>query len=213
MRLVKKHPTRGIPGRCLRNEEHGMKRAISFLLAFVLVLSMVPAVSFAAEPFDTENFKGLVLTTDVSGLSVSLYEGVTESATKLTPVYTEGTTYYYEVEAGGSYYYVARPASGNARYNIRKNIYITPEEANTKQVLDVTPHIRSTAGWDTYEPVKGYSDEAMAAAFPSSAELWPEYAHLFSTPVFTNPRNPHQQTTQTEMMDYIGGRNSAEDDM
>ena len=194
-----------------------MKRLISFLIAFVLVFLMIPANGFvslaAEEAFNTENFKGLVLTTDVSGLSVSLYEGVTESATKMTPVYTEGTTYYYEVEAGGRYYYVARPASGNARYNIRKNIYITPEEANTKQVLDVTPHVRSTAGWDTYESVKGYSDEAMAAAFPSSVELWPEYAHLLTTPVLTNPRNPHQQTTQTEMMDYIGGLNSADDDM
>ena len=175
-----------------------MKRLISFLIAFVLVLSMVPASGFvslaAEEAFDTENFKGLVLTTTVSGLSVKLYRGVTEDATQMTPVYTEGNDQYFEVEAGGKYYYIARPASGNARYNIRKNIYITPEEANTKQVLDVTPHIRSTAGWDTYEPVKGYSDEAMAAAFPSSAELWPEYAHLFTTPVFTNPRNPHQSS-------------------
>ena len=49
-----------------------MKRIISLLMAMLLVLSMVPASAmsvFATETFDTENFKGLVLTTTVSGLS------------------------------------------------------------------------------------------------------------------------------------------------
>ena len=194
-----------------------MKRLISFLTAFVLVLSMVPAGSVAVlateETFDTENFKGLVLTTSVTGISVKLYKGYADDAPLMTPVYTEGTTYYYEVEAGGKYYYTARPSSGYSRYHIRENIYVTAEEANTKMVMDVTPAKRSTAGWDTYEPVKQFSAETLAAAFPSSPELWPEYAHLFTTPVFTIERNPHRQTTQTEMMNYINGLNGTDDDM
>ena len=193
-----------------------MKRFLSLLLVAVLVLSMVPASAmsvFAAETFDTENFKGLVLTTTVSGLSVKLFQGNTDDATQMTPVYTEGNDQYFEVEAGGKYYYTAKPASGNSRYNIRKNIYITPEEANTKQVLDVTPHTRTTSGWDTWAQIIGYSDETMAAAYPSAPELWPEYSWAFETPVFTNPRNPNRQTTQTEMMDYINGLDTADDNM
>jgi len=194
-----------------------MKRLFSMFLAVLMVLSMVPASSLSAwaveEPFDTENFKGLVLTTTVSGLSVKLFDGNTDDAPEMTPVYTEGNDLYFEVEAGGKYYYIAKPASGNSRYNIRKNIYITAEEAATKTVLDVTPHTRSTAGWDTYKEIIGYSDETMAAAYPSSPELWPEYSWAFETPVFTNPRNPHQQTTQTEMMDYINALDTADDNM
>ena len=170
-------------------------------------------IDHAVKTFDTENFKGLVLTTTVDGISVKLYDGYADDAALMTPVYTEGRDNYYEVEAGGRYKYVARPASGYGRYHIRKNIYITAEEAATKQVIDVTPHVRTTAGWDTYEPVKYYSDEAMAAAFPSSPDLWPAYKDLFTTPVFTIARNPHKQTTQTEMMNYIDGLNDADDHM
>ena len=193
-----------------------MKRFLSMLVAMVMVLSMVPASAmsvFATEAFDTENFKGLVLTTTVSGLSVKLFKGNTDDAPQMTPVYTEGNDQYFEVEAGGKYYYIAKPASGSSRYNIRKNIYITAEEAATKTVLDVTPHTRTTAGWDTWAQIIGYSDETMAAAYPSDPALWPTYDWAFTTPVFTNPRNPHRQTTQTEMMDYIDGLDGTGDNM
>ena len=170
-------------------------------------------IAYSVNTFDTENFKGLVLFTTVDGISVKLYKGYTEDATLMTPVHTEGNTYYYEVEAGGKYYYNARPSSGYSRYNIRKNIYITAEEATQKIVLDVTPQIRSTAGWDPYETVKYYSDETMAAAFPSSPDLWPAYKDLLATPILTIERNPHKHTTQTEMMNYINGLDDADDNM
>ena len=191
-----------------------MKRRLCILLAFCMLLSLLPGVGMAAaETFDTENFKGLVLTTSVTGIAVKLYDGYADDAPLMTPVYTETNAWYYEVEAGGQYYYTARPSSGYGRYHIRQNIYVTEEEAGTKMVLDVTPAKRSTAGWDTFEPVKSFSDETMAAAFPSEPSLWPEYSHLFTTPVFTIARNPHKQTTQTEMMNYINGLDTADDAM
>ena len=61
--------------------------------------------------------------------------------------------------------------------------------------------------------VKAYSDEAMAAAFPSDPDLWPEYAHLFTTPLFAEGRTPHRQTTQAEMMNYLSGLDGADDNM
>ena len=193
-----------------------MKRFFGMLLAVVMVLSLIPASVmsvYATDAFDTENFKGLVLTTTVSGLSVKLFKGNTDNAPQMTPVYTEGNDQYFEVEAGGKYYYIAKPASGSSRYNIRKNIYITEEEAATKTVLDVTPHTRTTAGWDTWAQIIAYSDETMAAAYPSDPALWPAYDWAFTTPVFTNPRNPNQQTSQTEMMDYINGLDGSDDNM
>ena len=191
-----------------------MKRRLCILLAFCMLLSLLPGVGMAAaETFDTENFKGLVLTTSVTGIAVKLYDGYADDAPLMTPVYTETNAWYYEVEAGGQYYYTARPSSGYGRYHIRRNIYVTEEEAGTKMVLDVTPAKRSTAGWDTFEPVKSFSDETMAAAFPSEPSLWPECSRLFTTPVFTIARNPHKQTTQTEMMNYINGLDTADDAM
>ena len=190
------------------------KRLTKLLPVLILVLALLaPAATATDETFDTENFKGLVLTTTASDVTVTLYNGRADDAAKMTPVYTEGTTYYYEVTAGNTYHYVAKPTSGSGRYNIRKNIYISAEEANTKIVLDVTPAKRSTSGWDTWAQILSYSDEAMAAAYPSSPDLWPDYDWAFTTPVFTNPRTPNKQTTQNEMMDYMGQLDGADDNM
>ena len=160
-----------------------------------------------------DDFKGLVLTTTADNISIKLYDGYADNAPEIAPVYTDGKDQYYNVEVGGKYKYVAKPVSGYSHYNIRKNLYITEEKANTKYVLDVTPPVRTTEGWDPYEQIKMYSDEAMAAAFPSSPELWPEYSHLFTTPLFDEGRTTHRQTTQTEMMNYIAGLDGADDDM
>ena len=160
-----------------------------------------------------EDFKGLVLTTTADNISVKLYNGYADNAPEILPVYTDGRDQYYSVEVGGKYKYVAKPASGYSHYNIQKNLYITEEKASTKYVLDVTPPVRTTEGWDPWEVIKCYSDEAMAAAFPSSPDLWPKYAHLFTTPLFNEGRTPHRQTTQTEMMNYIAGLDGADDNM
>ena len=75
-----------------------MKRFFSWLLILAMVLSMVPASSLSAwaveEPFDTENFKGLVLTTTASDVTVELYKYFSTKEEYLqTPVYVDGKTW------------------------------------------------------------------------------------------------------------------------
>ena len=200
-----------------------MRRKLWKLILAVLLLVAALAlgnVQAAEDSFDAENFKGLVLTTSVGSdqASVKLYSGYAQTSSKLmTPVYTEqtadgGMAYYYQVTSGGKYRYVSRHPSNYSRYIMSQCIYISSQEAGMKTVMDVTPAKRSTAGWDTSSTVYIYSDEVLARK-PSDASLWPEYADVFTTPAFTNPRNPHQQTTQTEMMDFINGMDTEEDDM
>ena len=59
-----------------------MKRFLSLLMAVVMVMTLLPVVSFATE-FDTENFKGLVLTTTADDVTVQLYNGYSTDSSKL----------------------------------------------------------------------------------------------------------------------------------
>ena len=169
--------------------------------------------------FDTENFKGLVLKTTVSGISVKLFQNYNTTDDKLlTPVYTEttedgGTTYYYEIKALNRYYMIAKPESGYARYNNHYNLYFTEEEAATKTVMDVTPSVRSTNGWDPSTEIRHRTSEVMDNVYPSDASLWPQYSEIFTTPAFQEGRNEHMQTTQTEMEDFIAGLDDDNDNM
>ena len=188
------------------------------VLVLVLILSAT-GVMATDTTFDTESFKGLVLTTTVGSdeVSVKLYNGYNnEAANLMTPVYTEetadgGMAYYYEVTAGGNYRCVSRSPSGNARYIIHRCIYMSAEEAATKTVTDVTPAKRSPNGWDP-PLVYAFSDETMATTV-SSKGLWPDYADVFTTPAFKEGRNPHMQTTQTELETFLAGLDGTDDDM
>jgi len=115
------------------------------------------------------------------------------------------------VTADTRYRCVAKPNSGYGRYAIHQDIYITEAEAAVKTVMDVTPPIRTANGWDPTIVWK-YSDEALAAK-PSDPSLWPEYADVFTTPSFQEGRNPHQQTTQTELENFIAGLDTDDDNM
>ena len=193
---------------------------IWILAAALVLLLAIPGVHGAEETFDPETFKGLVLTTSVGSdqVSVKLYSGYAQTSSKLmTPVYTEetaegGMAYYYNVTAGSKYRYVSRHPSNYSRYIMSQCIYMSAAECATKTVLDVTPAKRSTSGWDTSATVYVYSDEVLAQK-PSDKSLWPEYGDVFTTPAFTAKLNPHQQTTQTQMMDFINGKDTADDDM
>lgn len=187
-----------------------MKRFLCMLITVIMVLGMVPMMSFAEE-FDTENFVGMVLTVADSSLTVEMYKGITSQKTKMTPVHTEGNAYYFEV-ATGSYCYIAKPVSGNSHYSVRKNFYITAEDAKVKTVWDVTPPERTNEGWDPKE-IWCYADVVMEKAFPSTTDLWPDYKDLLTTPALTIPRTEHQMTTQEEMMAYINDLDDAQDDM
>ena len=183
------------------------------MMAVLMVMTLLPVASFATE-FDTENFKGLVLTTSVDGVTVKLYNGYsTDEANLMTPVYVDGRDQYYEVAAKGHYLCISKPASGKTRYELQCNIYISETEAAQKTVMDVTPGVRSTAGWEPSIEVRVFNEEVMSKNFPSKASMWPQYAEVFTTPAFTTARNDHQQTTQTEMENYIAGLDDDNDNM
>ncbi|MBR4864061.1 MAG: hypothetical protein IKU07_05740 [Oscillospiraceae bacterium] len=172
-----------------------------------------------AGAFDTENFVGLVLKTTVPDISVKFFQNYNTSDDKLiTPVYTEntedgGTTYYYEVKANNRYYLISKPVSGLNRYNDHYNLYFTAEEAATKTVMDVTPGVRSTNGWDPSGEIRHRTSEVIDNVYPSDASLWPQYSEIFTTPAFTIKRNLNMQTTQTEMEDFIAGLDDENDNM
>ena len=189
------------------------QKLLAIILAAAMLIPLLPSVGKAAE-FDKENFVGLVLrNTQPNSVTVKLYKGFTTSASyEQTPVYTEGGDQYFAVTAGSRYTCVSKPTSGYGRYHLRQNIYITQEEAAVKTVLDVTPSVRSTNGWDPSGMVYQNTDE-VEANYPSDASLWPQYAQHFTTPAFESGRNAHQQTTQTEMMNFITNLDGVGDDM
>lgn len=187
-----------------------MKRILGMFIVVVMVLGILPATAFA-ETFDKENFVGLVLTVADDTYTVELYKGITSQKTQMTPVYTEGNAYYFKVTSAGSYCYIVKSGSAD-HYTVRQNFNLTAEDIQTKTVWDITPPVRSTAGWDPTE-VWYYSDAVMENAFPSSPELWPAYAELLKVPALTKPRTDHQMTTQEEMMDYIHELDGEEDDL
>ena len=172
-----------------------------------------------AGDFDTENFVGLVLKTTVPDISVKFFQNYNTSDDKLiAPVYSEenaegGTDYYYEVKANNRYYLISKPVSGLNRYNDHYNLYFTAEEAAQKTVMDVTPGVRSTNGWDPSGEIRHRTSEVIDNVYPSDASLWPQYAEIFTTPAFQEGRNLNMQTTQTEMENYIQSLDDPDDNM
>ena len=161
---------------------------------------------------DLENFQGLVLTAE-KGVTITLYTGFDpESSTvkKVEPYAVEGNTKYYPALQGNYYY----RASGTGYYKVKKNIYMSPEKAATKTVIDVTPGKKSGLGWEPdNETVRYYTDEFIENAAPSDPSLWPEFADLFTTPAFGENRAEHQHTTQAEMEAFLAGLDDANDNM
>ena len=167
-----------------------------------------------APEFDTVNFKGLVLTTTVDGITVELYKNFSTSESNLlTPVHVDGRDRYYAVTAGSRYYCISKPATGSGRYIFHKTIYISAQEATQKNVMDVTPGVRTTSGWDTPYAINHFTDEVMEKARPSDPSLWPQYAEIFTTPAFQPGRNAHRQTTQTEMENFLAGLDDPDDNI
>lgn len=193
------------------------KKIFKILPILVLVLILLTTATMATEEiFDAENFVGLVLqNTEPDTVTVKLYSGFSATAANLlSPTYTEetdsGVNYYYKVTAASRYYCVAKPTTGYARYNEQRCIYITEEEAAQKTVMDVTPPIRSSNGWDPSGAVLFYTDETMTNIYTSDASQWPQYSDMFTTPAFGDGRNRHQQTTQSEMMEFIYALDAAD---
>ena len=179
---------------------------------FVFENNEIPEVNGTWIKKNLENFQGLVLTAE-EGVSVTLYTGFdpdSSSVKKVEPYAVEGNTKYYPALLGNYYY----RASGTGYYKVKKNIYMSPEKAMTKTVIDATPGKKSGLGWEPdNETVKYYTDEFIANAAPSDPELWPEFADLFTTPAFGEDRAEHQHTTQAEMESFIAGLDDANDNM
>ena len=159
-----------------------------------------------SDDIDTENFKGLVLYTTVDGITVELYKDFsTDAANLVTPAYTDGRYQYYTVASGDIFYGISKPTDPDdkTRYELHQTFYISDAEANKKVEFDMTPGVRSTAGWETVEAVCRFTDEVMQKAFPSNVALWPNYADVFTTPAFQPGRNEHRQTTQSELEAFL----------
>lgn len=157
------------------------------------------------------DFQGLILTAE-EGVQVVLYEGFSLDGglKRVSPSAVEGNTQYY-AQLQGKFFY---KASGTGYYTVKRNIYMSEEEAGTKTVIDATPGKCSGLGWEPGEnPVQYYTDEFLENAAPSDASMWPEFADLFTTPAFGENRAEHQHTTQQEMEDFIAGLDGTDDNM
>ena len=186
-----------------------MKRILSFMTVLALLLVMCPISTQAAVPAD---FKGLVLTAPAD-VTVTLYTGFSDGSV-VKPSYTEEgetTAYYYSSSSLTEKYY-RFVSSGTGYYKLTQNIYMTSAKRNTKTVMDADPGKRAGNGWEP-SSVVGYTAESTALALAGTAEDWPEYADVFTTPAFTPGRATHQMTTQAEMEGYIKALDDANDNM
>lgn len=151
------------------------------MAALVLLLVMCPISTQAAVPAD---FKGLVLTAPAD-VKVTLYTGFSDSSV-VKPSYTEegeATAYYYSSSSLTEKYY-RFVSSGAGYYTLTQNIYMTSAKRNAKTVMDANPGKKAGTGWEP-SSVVGYTAESTALALAGTAEDWPEYADVFTTPAFT----------------------------
>ena len=147
-------------------------------------------------------FKGLVVTVE-SGVTFNLYQGFATD-TKVEPFMVDGNVRYY-ANLLGKYRYVA---SRTGYTKVSKNIYVSAEEATTRMEENVSLVKRDKA-WDL-EFVRRLTDEALAN-FPSEKSLWPEYAEVFTVPVFQEGRREHKVTTQPELEAFIAEHDKEND--
>ena len=161
---------------------------------------------------DLQDFQGLVLTA-AEGVTFDLYEGFTiENDVLVEPYAVEGNSKYYPTLTG-RYHYIA---SGEGRYTVRQNVWMSEEEASVRTVMDVTPSVRANiGGWEPNEdePVRLFTEEFIEKVIPSDPNLWPEYKHLLVTPSFSEGRAEHLHTTQSEMEAFVASLDDPDDNM
>ena len=156
---------------------------------------------------DESNFQGLVVRA-AKGVSITLYsEYKANTGAKVTPTKTveEGSqvSYYYE-GASGAYRCVA---SQSGYYKLTKNIYVSAEEAKTctEQIIVMDQRSGGTAtdSWEV-SAYQNYTDELLSKeAHNDAISNWPQYADVFTTPLFTENNAAHQQTTQAQVDAFI----------
>ncbi|MBO5869051.1 MAG: hypothetical protein J6Q54_09095, partial [Oscillospiraceae bacterium] len=187
-----------------------LHRVFSFLLAFFMVLSMVPVPTWA-ESFDTVNFKGLVIEAE-SNVSITVYRNHGNAAENmLTPDYVEtidGITSYYFTGLSGACRYDAKRAGDYTIYGL---LYMSPAEAATRTVERVKMEPRA-GEWD-HSYYYAHPDELMYTIEDDPNQKWKTEVAL-DTPVFTKEDKASQQmTTQPEMVEFIDALDDAKDNM
>ena len=187
------------------------------------------AIAFPAETGITENngtwvnrdldaFAGLVLKAE-TGVKMNLYGGIWAQGTDT--VYTVVTPYATETKDGYNYYYYPN-AQGN--YHVRasrsgyitlyKNIYQSPEEAAAKTVETVTLEKKGTSGY-VPSTIYSHSTETLEReeTWKSEASMYPKYEAALTNPVFSEGRDAHQMTTQSELLADLYATDKPGDDM
>ena len=153
---------------------------------------------------DFDKFQGLVLSCD-SGVTLNLYSGF-GSDTLVEPTKTEGNTKYY-ANVSGKYRAIAKRTG---YVTVSENIYVSDEEKTTRMEKHYSL-VKRDGAWDP-SYVRKLTDEALAA-FPADTSLWPQFAAVFTSPVFTEGRQEHKYTTQEEMENFIAAQEKPGDNM
>ena len=167
---------------------------------------------------DLSDFSGLVLKA-ATGVKMNLYGGIWAQGTDT--VYTVITPYATESKDGYNYYYYPNAqgdfhvrASRSGYITLYKNIYQSPEEAAAKTLETVTLDKKGTNG---YVPTTIYSHSTETLqreeTWKSEASMYPKYASALTNPVFQEGRDPHQMTTQEELMADLRATDKADDHM
>ncbi len=175
------------------------------ILCLICVLFSLTAAVFAAS--------GEMTVTVPKGASVSLKKGFS-SGSKVTEAKKEtidGATVYTYTDRTAGIYYVT--VSGSGFYTQAQPLWYSPEAAVTGRNYEIDPGKRADGTFQQTSTVLLYTQETMDNLLPSDPALWPDYAHVFTAPWFTQVHAKNQQTTQDEMMACLRALDGAEDNM
>ena len=172
-----------------------MKRIFSLLLVFCLLWSLLPAVY--AEDEDAEGSQTVTLTAP-SGVTVKLYDGYSAGGNVIAASNSFSTgsnkMYTYKVN-NGTYSF---KLTGTGYYSLTKNFYVL----NNNPTFHLDPGVKTGKGFESSAAIE-FTDGVHQNLLASETTSWPDYEHIFSTPVFTTDLGNHEFTSQTAMMDYL----------
>lgn len=182
-----------------------MKRYLSIFLCLVMAMGLLSGAVWAA--------KGELVIVVPEGYSIDLSSG-TSAGTTITPssVETENgmVSSTYTGLTPGAYHMAGK---GSAYYPLSQNLWYSEEEAETGLVYPVVLDRKEIGFYNFNTSLKLYSQEVIDKYFPSDKALWPEYAHVFDTPWFTEEHIYHSQTSQESMMAFLRGNDGADDNL
>lgn len=195
-----------------------MKKILSMFMVLVLAISItVSSVSAYADIVP----KGLTLTVP-EGTELCLFASLAPNSLTAdssgipatTVVTSDGiTSYYFESLPAGNYHYEAK---ADGYYSKSQSILYTAGQSSNGRQLDITMEKRAGNGFEPSWTVS-YTDEFIAKSMQSSYDMWgKEYEKLFTTPYFLRENSDsgkHQQTTHSEMLEFISGLDDKNDNM